>query len=58
MTDEDVLQVARRLGLDRAVETDPQSVIAAARRAGDAGSRIRLEGGRFGEPWPPMTVMK
>lgn len=58
MTDEDVLKLASSLGLGRAVETDPASVIAAAQRARSGAEKIKLETGQFGEPWPPMKVME
>lgn len=58
MTDDDLLHMACSLGLERAVATDPAGVLSAARRARAAATRVTLEAGRFGEPWPPMKVME
>lgn len=57
MTEDELLHLACSLGLERAVAMDPAGVLSAARRARTAVTKIALETGRFGEPWPPMKAM-
>jgi hypothetical protein len=54
--------IARRAGLDRALEEFRDDVLAAAISAAKATERIRRSGGMtsevLSEPWPPMVVIR
>ncbi|WP_291693902.1 hypothetical protein [Bradyrhizobium sp.] len=53
--------MARRAGLDRALEQFPDDVTAAANAAVEATKRVRASGSPLEpsrEPWPPMLVAR
>jgi hypothetical protein len=53
--------IARRAGLEKALEGYPDDVTAAANSAEKAADRIRRARGKLSEPlsepWPPMIVV-
>jgi hypothetical protein len=57
--DERVIEaIARRAGLERALEEFPDDVVAAAISAAKVTERIRQSSGTPSEPWPPMVVVR
>jgi hypothetical protein len=51
--------IARRAGLERALEAFPADVAAAASSASNVTDRVRrLSGTPSSEPWPPMVVVR
>jgi hypothetical protein len=48
--------LARRAGLDRALEQFPEDVAAAAEQASAMVARLQAPGHPAAEPWPPMRV--
>jgi hypothetical protein len=54
--------IARRAGLERALEEFPDDVVAAAISAAKVTERIRRSSGTasepLSEPWPPMVVVR
>ena len=54
-----VAAIARRAGLQRALEAFPDDVAAAAASAAKATERVRRSGTLLeaSEPWPPMVVV-
>jgi hypothetical protein len=53
--------IARRAGLQRALEAFPDDVAAAAASAAKATERVRRSSGTLlqaSEPWPPMVVVR
>lgn len=46
--------LARRAGLDKALEEFPEDVDAAAKLASDSVSRMKAPTDPRAEPWPPM----
>jgi hypothetical protein len=46
--------LARRAGLDKALEEFPEDVDAAAKQASDSASRMKAPTDPRAEPWPPM----
>ena len=61
MDDRMVEAIARRAGLEKALEAYPDDVAAAANSAEKAAVRIRRSRGTpsepLSEPWPPMIVV-
>jgi len=53
---EELLALARRAGLDIAVEKFPDDVIVAAESAAKARSAYSLPDDPVAEPWPPMRA--
>ena len=52
--------IARRAGLQRALDAFPQDVAAAAASAAKAAERVQRSSGTLSEasePWPPMVVV-
>ena len=49
--------IARRAGLEKALEAYPDDVAAAATSAEKTTDRIRRSRGTLSEPWPPMIVV-
>jgi hypothetical protein len=57
--DESMIEaIARRAGLERALEAFPDDVVAAANSAAKATDRIRRSSSTPSEPWPPMVVVR
>ena len=52
----DVLALARRAGLDKAVTEFPEDVVAAAEAAAQAQRACAGGGQPTDEPWPPMRA--
>ena len=50
--------IARRAGLERALEEFPDDVVAAAISAAKVTEVIRRSRGTPSEPWPPMAVVR
>jgi hypothetical protein len=53
--------IARRAGLERALEQFPDDVTAAANSAAEVTKRVRSSGTPLEpslEPWPPMVVVR
>ena len=50
--------IARRAGLEKALEEFPDDVVAAAISASNVTDRIRRSSGTPSEPWPPMVVIR
>ncbi len=50
--------IARRAGLEKALEEFPDDVVAAAISASNVTDRIRRSSGTPSEPWPPMVVVR
>jgi len=48
--------LARRAGLDKALERFPEDVRAAAEQASSAVTKLRAPADPRAEPWPPMRV--
>jgi len=48
--------LARRAGLEKALQTFPEDVAAAAHQAGDVMAKIRQPTEPAAEPWPPMQA--
>jgi hypothetical protein len=60
--DESVVEaIARRAGLQKALEAFPDDVAAAAAAAAKVTERVRRSSGtlsKASEPWPPMVVVR
>ena len=52
----DVLALARKSGLEKAVHEFPHDVIAAAQAAAHTRSALPATGNPAAEPWPPMRM--
>ncbi len=52
----DLLALARRYGLEKAVHEFPNDVIAAAQAAAHTRSALPAAGNPAAEPWPPMRM--
>jgi hypothetical protein len=50
--------IARRAGLERALEEFPDDVVAAAISAAKVTEVVRRSCRTPSEPWPPMTVVR
>ena len=48
--------LARRAGLDKALEQFPEDVAAAAEQAAGAVTRMKTPSDPKAEPWPPMRA--
>ncbi|HEX6442458.1 MAG TPA: hypothetical protein VF007_09750 [Stellaceae bacterium] len=48
--------LARRAGLEKALDEFPEDVAAAAEQAGGAVARIKAPNDPKAEPWPPMRA--
>jgi len=55
-SDLDVLTLARKIGLEKAVHEFPDDVIVAAQAAAHARSALPAAGNPAAEPWPPMRM--
>lgn len=60
MDERTIVAIARRAGLEKALEAHPQDVAAALASADKVTDRVRRLSGTLAEPlsepWPPMTV--
>jgi hypothetical protein len=48
--------LARRAGLDKALERFPEDVLAAAEQANAAAAKLKAPTDPRAEPWPPMRA--
>lgn len=55
-SDLDVLALARKIGLEKAVHEFPDDVIAAAQAAAHTRSALPATPNPADEPWPPMRM--